>query len=118
MKPALVVGIVGPCSAGKSTLAHALLARGYAARHIAQEHSFAPRMWQQIGRPDVLIYLDVSFDVAQARRRLDWQPKDLAEQKRRLAHARDHADLIVETDGLSIEAVRERVLLYLESRAA
>lgn len=118
MRPDQVVGIVGPCSAGKSTLAQALLARGYAARHIAQEHSFAPRMWQQISRPDVLIYLDVSFDVAQARRRLDWQPKDLDEQKRRLAHARAHADLVVETDGLSIEAVRERVLAFLEGQPA
>jgi hypothetical protein len=91
----------------------ALLARGYAARHIAQEHSFAPRMWQSVGHAEVLIYLDVSFPVAQSRRHLDWQPADLEEQQRRLAHARRHADLYLHTDALTIEAVRDQVLAFL-----
>jgi hypothetical protein len=111
--PPPVIGIVGPCSAGKSTLAQALIARGYNARHIAQEHSFAPRMWQQVGRADVLVFLDVTFPVAQSRRRLDWQPADLDEQQRRLGHARQHADLYLHTDTLTIEAVREAVLGFL-----
>jgi deoxyadenosine/deoxycytidine kinase len=109
----LVVGVVGPCCAGKSTLVEALLARGYQARHIAQEHSYAPRMWQVIARPDVLIYLDVSYPVAQARRWMDWRPEDLEEQRRRLAHAREHCDLYLATDALAIEAVCERVLAFL-----
>jgi hypothetical protein len=112
----LVVGVVGPCSAGKSTLVEALRTRGYQAKHIAQEHSFAPRMWQVIGRPDVLVYLDVSYPVSQARRWMNWGPEDMAEQKRRLAHAREHCDLYVETDALDVETVRQRVLAFLAQR--
>jgi hypothetical protein len=73
-------------------------------------------MWQVIGRPDVLIFLDVSYPVAQARRWMSWKPEDLAEQQRRLAHARAHCDLYVATDGLEIEAVREQVLAFLAQR--
>jgi thymidylate kinase len=113
----LVVGVVGPCSAGKSTLVRALQARGYAARHIAQEHSFVPHMWQTVARPDVLIYLDVSYPVAQQRRWMDWQPADLAEQRRRLEHARAHCHLYLATDDLSIETVRERALDFLASHS-
>jgi ABC-type nitrate/sulfonate/bicarbonate transport system ATPase subunit len=78
-----VIGIVGPCSAGKSTLARGLTGLGYAAKSIGQEHSYVPHMWQVIGRPDLLVYLDVSYNVAQGRRRLDWQPTDLDEQRHR-----------------------------------
>jgi ABC-type glutathione transport system ATPase component len=111
----LIVGVVGPCCAGKSTLVKALLERGYAARHIAQEHSFAPRMWQIIGKAEVLVYLDVSFSVAQQRRWMDWQPADLEEQGRRLRHAREHCDLYLQTDALRAEDVLERVLTYVSA---
>jgi hypothetical protein len=112
-----VIGIVGPCSAGKSTLARALAERGYAARHIAQEHSFAPTMWQKIGHAQVLIFLDVSYPVAQQRRWLNWQPADWEEQQRRLGHAREHADFYLHTDNLSIESVRITVLAFLAEQA-
>ncbi len=47
--------------------------RGYPnARPISQEHSYVPYMWQRITNPDVLIYLDVSFENAQKRRWLNW----------------------------------------------
>ncbi len=114
---ALIIGIVGPCSAGKTTLAGALREAGYDARHIAQEHSFAPRMWQVIGQAQVLIFLDVTYAVSQARRRLDWQLADWEEEQRRLAHAREHADLYLHTDSMSIEAVRETVLAFLSTQA-
>jgi len=115
-KPTPVIGIVGPCSAGKTTLAGALRQAGYYARHIAQEHSFAPRMWQVIGHAQVLIFLDVTYPVSQARRWLDWQPADWEEQQRRLAHAREHADLYLHTDDLSIEAVREAAMAFLSTQ--
>jgi thymidylate kinase len=111
--PLPVVGVVGPCCAGKSTLIRALRALGYPAKHIAQEHSYAPRMWQIIGQPNVLIYLDVSYPVAQQRRWMNWQPADLDEQNRRLRHAREHCDLCVETDSLTVDEVREITLKFL-----
>ncbi len=83
-----VVGLVGPCSAGKSTLAARLTPQSYTVRHIAQEHSFVPDMWQRISQPDVLIYLDVSHEQAQRRRPQACTEADHAEQVHRLRHAR------------------------------
>jgi ABC-type Mn2+/Zn2+ transport system ATPase subunit len=111
----VIVGVVGPCCSGKSTLVKALLERGYVTRHIAQEHSFAPSMWKTIGKADVLIYLDVSFPVAQQRRWMDWKPADLAEQGRRLRHAREHCDLYLQTDALAADDVLKRVLATIDN---
>lgn len=111
----LRIGIVGPCGSGKSTLIAALEARGYTCRHIAQEHSYVKDMWKRISNPDVLIFLEASFPVSTARRKLNWNESDHAEQLRRLAHAREHADLIVETDTLTPDEVASRVLEFLDS---
>ena len=111
----LRVGVVGPCGSGKSTLIAALEARGYTCRHIAQEHSYVKDMWKRISNPDVLIFLDASFPVSTARRKLNWLESDHTEQLRRLAHAREHADLIVETDTISSDEVAARVLEFLDS---
>jgi guanylate kinase len=111
----LLIGVVGPCAAGKSTLVEYLNAHGYRARHIAQEHSFVQEMWRKITNPDVLIFLQVSYPVSMKRRKMDWSEKDYAEQQRRLRHAREHADLYLDTDSLRIEEVREKVLKFLET---
>jgi cytidylate kinase len=71
-------------------------------------------MWQKITNPDILIYLDASFPVSTARRRLNWQKEDHAEQLRRLAHARQHAHLVIETDNLTPSQVLQKVLDYLK----
>jgi cytidylate kinase len=109
-----LVGIVGPCGSGKSTLMAGLAKYGYLCRHIAQEHSYVPSMWQQIAKPNILIYLYASFPVSTSRRQLNWQKKDHDEQLRRLAHAREHADLFIDTDNLTAEQVRQKVLDYLK----
>ena len=110
-----LIGVVGPCCAGKTTLVTALLAHSVRARVIAQEHSFALRMWQIITRPDQLIYLDVSYPVAQERRRMDWTPADLEEQHRRLQHARAHCHLYLPTDGLTPDQVLDQTLAFLQA---
>lgn len=108
------IGIVGPCSAGKSTLIASLIKLGYYARHIAQEHSFTPRMWQIISRPDILIYLDVSYEESMRRRPLDLSPDEFEEQLRRLSHARNQANLYVHTDNLTPQAVLDEVIKYIK----
>ncbi len=111
----LRVAVVGACSSGKSTLVSTLLDVGFDARHVAQEHSFVPAMWKKISKPDVLIYLEVDFDNLIARwPNAHFQPHDLLEQNRRLAHARAHCDLYLNTNQLNPEEVKERVLTYLE----
>lgn len=113
-----LVGVVGPCGSGKSTLIRGLERYGYSCRHIAQEHSYAQAMWQIISKPDVLICLDVSFAVGTVRRRLVWHERDYLEQIRRLAHARAHAHLIIDTDDLTPEQVLEKALEFLNGLPA
>lgn len=113
-----LIGVVGPCGAGKTTLIDALDARGYATRHIAQEHSYVRDMWQRITNPDLLIFLQVSFPVSQERHPMNWNEADYNEQQRRLSHALEHADLILDTDNLGIAEVLEKVLAYLDKYQA
>ena len=109
-----LIGVVGPCGSGKSTLIAGLEKYGYPCRHIAQEHSYVPAMWQIISRPELLIYLGASFPVSTERRRLEWQEKDYQEQLRRLAHARQHAHLFIDTDHLTPDQVLQAALDFLE----
>lgn len=108
-----LIGIVGPCGSGKSTLMAGLERRGYRCRHIAQEHSYVQAIWQIITKPDVLIYLNSSFATSTTRRKLDWREKDYEEQLRRLAHARAHANLTIDTDSLTADEVLQKALDFL-----
>jgi deoxyadenosine/deoxycytidine kinase len=108
-----VVGVVGPCGAGKSTLVTGLARAGFDCRHIAQEHSYVPAMWERLVHPDYLIFVSASFEVCTRRRRLNWLEADYAEQLRRLAYARLHADLIIETDDLTVQEVLDRATAFL-----
>lgn len=111
----LKIGIVGPCAAGKSTLVAGLKQHGIHARHIAQEHSFSAAMWRRITNPDVLIYLDVSYENTLIRRRLDWSRQEYEEQLRRLEHARAHADLYIDTNPLTPEQVLRQALDFIQN---
>ena len=112
-----LIGVVGPCGSGKSTLIAGLERFGHRCRHIAQEHSYVQAMWQVISKPDILIYLQASFPVSTARRKLDWREKDYEEQSRRLSHARAHAHIIIDTDELTPEQILQIVLDLLKSAA-
>ena len=112
----LLIGIVGPCGSGKSTLKAGLEQKGYSCRHIAQEHSYVQYMWKHITNPDVLIFLNASFEVSTSRRKLNWQEADYDEQQRRLAHARQHANLIIDTDTLTANEVLENALKFLKRK--
>lgn len=114
--PSPLIGVVGPCGSGKSTLIAGLEEYGYRCRHIAQEHSYVPRMWQVITKPDVLIYLQSSFENSTKRRKLDWSLADYEEQVRRLAHAHDHADIIIDTNTIDGSGVLARALEFLKER--
>ena len=105
-----LLGIVGPCSAGKSTLITKLRQEGYICKHIAQEHSFVPDMWQKLVHPRVLIFLDVSYETSMNRRNLNLTPLEFQEQENRLAHARNNAHIYVDTNPLTIGEVFESVV--------
>lgn len=109
-----VIGVVGPCAAGKSTLVADLRALGYLARHIAQEHSYVKDMWKQISDPDFLIYLDVSFETSIERTGTNWSRVIYDNQIERLTHARQEADLYINTNNLTPQQVLEVVLVNLQ----
>lgn len=110
-----LVGIVGVCASGKSSLIARLKDHGIKAKHIAQEHSFVKDMWLRITNPDILIFLDASYQTTLSRRRTNWNETDWVEQQRRLFHARQHAHLYVQTDDLSIDGVFEIVFSFLQN---
>lgn len=113
------IAVVGPCSSGKSTLTKALKAMGYNARHPAQEHSYVADMWRRITNPDILIYLDIDYTQTQKRRpHIDGGPERLAIQHQRLAHARQHCHLYVDTSLLSPQEVQTAVVDFLQQTAA
>lgn len=107
--------VVGPCKSGKSTLVAGLRQLGYAARGCAQEHSDVPTMWQRIAPAGWLIYLDVSLETIQARaQRSDWSAEILEQQHSRLAHARQHCDLLINTDDVAPAVVLDQVVNLLQ----
>ncbi len=108
-----LIGIVGACSSGKSTLIAGLESYGLRIRHIAQEHSYVKDMWRRLRNPDILIYLDVSYEEAQARRKLSWSEKEYQTQIERLSHAKTHADLILDTDKKAPARVLEETVNFL-----
>ena len=109
-----LIGIVGPCAAGKTTLQNGLRALGLPGKVIAQEHSYVPDMWRRLTNPQVLVYLEVSYGVALQRRKLNWSQAEYEIQIDRLRHAVQHADLRISTDHLTPEQILEQVIQFLD----
>jgi deoxyadenosine/deoxycytidine kinase len=109
-----VIGLVGPCAAGKTTLSALLRNLGFQVRQIAQEHSYVKNMWERISHPDILIYLDVSYATTIKRRNLDWTLEEYNIQIERLSHARQHADLFISTDQLTVEEVMQKIIEFMQ----
>ncbi len=89
---------------------------GFRCTHIAQEHSYVAYMWQRIAKPDYLVFLNASYESCTKRRNLKWLKGDYAEELRRLAHAREHADLVVDTDERTPAEVLRDALEFLQRR--
>lgn len=116
-KPLPIIKVVGISGSGKSTLVRALRAKGYDARPVSQEHSNVPTLWQQFDPPTYLIYLNASLESQEARRQdVTWSAAAHQEEIRRLTHARDHADLRIDTGELTPEGVYNVALSYLIRR--
>ena len=101
MRQPPLIGIVGPCASGKSTLIKLLTDQGYHCRHIAQEHSYVQNMWKRLTNPDILVYLDVTYQTTLNRKNLNWSQAEFQVQLDRLENARKCADIIVTTDSLT-----------------
>lgn len=110
-----LIGIVGVCASGKSTLISELQRLGYNCRHIAQEHSYVPNMWQRLTDPDVLIYLSASYETTISRKKLNWSRGEYQTQLDRLIHARQGAHIFIETDQLSVQELVDIALQQLNN---
>ena len=73
-------------------------------------------MWQRITNPDILIFLDVSYENTIIRRSLDWTEGEYQQQLDRLRHARQHADYYLDTNSLGQDEVFKRVLAWLRQQ--
>jgi RNase adaptor protein for sRNA GlmZ degradation len=112
-----LIKVVGVSASGKSTLVRGLRERGYDARSVSQEHSHVPDLWQRMRPPARLIYLDVSLDVQRSRRPdVTWDEAWRTEEVRRLAHAREHADLRIDTSAIPAEQTLALALVMLETQ--
>lgn len=108
------IAVVGACASGKSALVDALRENGFNARAIAQEHSQVPTMWL-MSNPSHLIYLEVDLENIKRRRQISWGQAYLDEEYRRLAHARQNADLIIDTNNTTLDAVVEKAIQFLQN---
>lgn len=107
------IAIVGVCASGKTTLVKGLCDAGYDAYNVAQEHSGIHNFWDK-HHPDILVMIDATLPAIKKRRLVYWDEERLVVQHKRLADARAHANLYLETDNLDADAVRERVIAYIE----
>lgn len=110
-----LIGIVGVCASGKSSLIAELTRLGYNCRHIAQEHSYVPDMWQRLTNPDFLVYLEASYEITLRRKKLNWSFEEYQVQMHRLRHARQNAGIVVITDKLTVEELVAQVTLVINN---
>ena len=107
------IAIVGVCASGKTTLVRGLREAGYDAYNVAQEHSCFHRCWQKHD-PDLLVMIDAHLPAIKKRRVVYWDEERLAVQHKRLADARAHANLYVQTDALDAAAVLAKVIAFIQ----
>lgn len=110
-----IIGVVGNCVAGKTTLVKGLIAQGFSAVNIAQEHSTAPQLWRR-KNPDFLVCLSCTLETAKSRREIYWGQGRLDDQRQRLANARANCDLYLPTDGMEIEEVLATVIQSVKEK--
>jgi hypothetical protein len=84
------------------------------AYNVAQEHSCVHNFWAK-KNPDLVVMIDATLPAIHKRRLVYWGEDRLVTQHKRLADAKAHADLYIQTDELDAEAVRQKVIEFIEN---
>ncbi|MBE6098378.1 hypothetical protein [Schwartzia succinivorans] len=108
------IAVVGVCASGKTTLVKGLKDAGYDAYNVAQEHSGIHNFWNK-HHPDILVMIDATLPAIKKRRLVYWDQERLDVQHKRLADAKAHANLFIQTDAYNADEVREQVIDYIET---
>lgn len=108
------IAIVGVCASGKTTLVAGLKAAGFDAYNVAQEHSGIHDFWAK-RHPDILVMIDATMPAIHKRRVVYWDESRLEVQHKRLADARAHADLYIQTDQYNAQQVRDKVIDFVQA---
>ncbi len=108
----MLVAVTGVCASGKTTLVYNLRQQNVEAYNVAQEHSLVKTLWKK-KNPDLLVTLDATLPIIKIRRIVPWGEERLIAQHERLADAREHADLFIQTDNFSKDEVTNQVLDYI-----
>ena len=108
------LAVVGVCASGKTTLVKGLKDAGYDAYNVAQEHSGIHNFWNK-HHPDILVMIDATLPAIKKRRLVYWDQERLDVQHKRLADAKAHANLFIQTDAYNADEVREQVIDYIET---
>jgi len=112
-----LIKVVGISASGKSTLVTKLRQAGYNARPVSQEHSHITELWRQFEPPSLLIYLETTLEAQRLRRPdVTWEAAYLQTERMRLAHARDHADLRINTAALTPDTVWQIVKVFIQQQ--
>jgi len=109
-----LIGIVGVCASGKTTLKNGLSELGFNCRHIAQEHSYVPDMWKRLTHPDILIYLEASYETTITRKALNWSREEYEQQLYRMRNAIENAHIRIKTDELTPQQLIEKVIQEID----
>ena len=107
------IAIVGVYASGKTTLVAGLKAAGFDAYNVAQEHSGIHDFWAK-RHPDILVMIDATMPAIHKRRVVYWDESRLEVQHKRLADARAHADLYIQTDEYNAQQVRDKVINFVQ----
>ena len=107
------IAVVGVCASGKTTLVAGLKAAGFDAYNVAQEHSGIHDFWAK-RHPDILVMIDATMPAIHKRRVVYWDESRLEVQHKRLADARAHADLYIQTDQYNAQQVRDKVINFIQ----
>jgi broad-specificity NMP kinase len=107
------IAVAGVCGSGKTTIVDRLRQHGYDAYVVSQEHSIIRDLWKHQD-PAALVFLDIRLETVRTRRNNDWPQWMYDLQQDRLADARAHATVTIETDTHSIDETVDLIIQALQ----